>query len=338
MRRLSSIIVLLWASLPMIAQSPHGEELKIDCGQCHNPQGWTVYLDDVTFDHNESTSFPLEGAHAQTDCRLCHESMILSEVPATCVDCHDDVHSMSVGNDCMRCHTSQSWLVDEIPELHEMNGFPLIGAHSTLSCVECHEAETNLRFDRIGNECVECHFDDYVATENPPHEAAGYSTECTQCHSPLGFDWSADPIGHDFFPLELGHDIQDCTACHTTASFSDASPDCVSCHQADFLATTNPRHIELGFSTDCKLCHTLEPGWAPARFDTHDDQYFPIYNGTHAGTWDACLECHPSPNDYSIFTCLTCHLKGPTDGEHDDVNGYVYESNACLECHPDGNE
>jgi hypothetical protein len=24
------------------------------------------------------------------------------------------------------------------------------------------------------------------------------------------------------------------------------------------------------------------------------------------------------------------------DDEHNDVNGYIYESNACYECHPDG--
>jgi len=77
-----------------------------------------------------------------------------------CASCHVDIHSQSVGNDCVRCHTSETWLVDNIPELHEENGFPLIGSHSNLSCVECHTSETTLRFDRVGNECISCHRDD----------------------------------------------------------------------------------------------------------------------------------------------------------------------------------
>ena len=44
-----------------------------------------------------------------------------------------------------------------------------MGAHSTLSCVECHTSETNLRFDRIGNECISCHRDDYMAAKRPNH-------------------------------------------------------------------------------------------------------------------------------------------------------------------------
>jgi hypothetical protein len=26
------------------------------------------------------------------------------------------------------------------------------------------------------------------------------------------------------------------------------------------------------------------------------------------------------------------------DNEHDEVSGYVYESNACYSCHPDGED
>lgn len=398
--------------LHLAAQSPHGNELKIDCAQCHNPSGWLVDNDSIDFDHSLETSFELEGTHAQTDCKLCHETLVFEVAPSQCVDCHTDVHSMSVGNDCVRCHSSESWLVDDIPELHEENGFPLIGAHGNLSCVECHEAETNIRFDRIGNECISCHNDDYVATQNPNHELAGYSTNCTDCHNPLGFDWSADPISHDFFPLEKGHDITDCNACHTTSSFSDASPDCVLCHQTDYATTSNPNHVNLGLSTDCAVCHSLEPDWMPATFDIHnqffvlngehndirndcaachngdynvlpptdcfgchesdynnandpnhlangfstdcaschteddwepstfdhDGMYFPIFSGEHKGEWDKCTDCHTTPNDFTMFSCTVCHGRADTDGEHDGVNGYVYNSIDCLRCHPDGSE
>ncbi|MCB0851719.1 MAG: hypothetical protein KDD63_05835, partial [Bacteroidetes bacterium] len=337
MYRLSSIILLLlgYSALFAQSQSPHGEELKLNCSECHNSSGWTVNFSEVKFDHG-TTDFELVGAHGQIDCKLCHSSMIFSEAPMECASCHTDVHSMSVGDDCIRCHTPKDWLVENIPDLHEENGFPLIGAHSSLSCVECHSSETNLRFDRIGNECINCHREEYESTQNPNHQSAGYSTNCIDCHNPLAFGWEADVVTHDFFPLTKGHDIEDCSQCHTTGNFADADPACVSCHQTDFNQTTSPDHEALGFPDDCAACHTTDPGWMPAEFPDHDGLYFPIYSGKHKGEWSECTECHNNPNDYSDFTCLTCHVDPETSNEHNGISGYVYESNACLVCHPDG--
>jgi hypothetical protein len=320
--------------IPIFAQSPHGEELKIDCAQCHNPAGWNIEADDIKFDHS-TTEFELEGAHLITDCKECHTSMIFDEAPSDCISCHLDAHSMSVGNDCLRCHTSQTWLVDNIPELHEENGFPLIGAHSSLSCIECHTSETIVRFDRVGNDCINCHREDYLATQSPDHMGSGFSTDCVECHNPLGGGWEADLIDHDFFPLTMGHDIQDCSECHTTGNFSDANPDCVSCHQIDYDQSSNPNHQAADFNTDCVSCHTTNPGWTPATFD-HDELFFPIYSGEHAGEWDDCIDCHTDPSNFSIFTCITCHMNPETDEEHQGISGYIYESNACLICHPTG--
>ncbi|WP_136073129.1 hypothetical protein [Candidatus Ulvibacter alkanivorans] len=480
MYRLSPIILVLCCIASMYGQSPHGESLTIDCAQCHNPEGWTIETETLQFDHN-TTDFELEGTHAQVDCKACHTTLVFDEAPTDCFSCHTDVHSQSVGNDCMRCHTSESWLVFNIPEIHEENGFPLIGAHTNLSCVECHSDESTLIFNRIGNECIECHRDDYVATQNPNHLAAGFSTDCLECHNPLGFGWDAEGITHDFFPLTQGHDIQDCNQCHTTGNFSDASPDCFSCHMEDFATTTNPNHANAGFSTDCIECHTTSPGWMPATVDhdffpltlghdiqdcnqchengnfnntptdcfachmddyaqtsdpdhenagfstdcaschstnpgwmpatvnhdffpltlghnlqdctqchengdfqntptdcfachmddyaqtndpdhqaanfptdcaschttnpgwmpatfDHDQMYFPIYSGRHDDVWTSCTDCHNNPNNFAVFTCLNCHPAGETAEDHDEVPGYMYESNACFQCHPTGED
>ena len=317
------------------AQSPHGEGFKMDCAACHVPDSWTVMRDPLAFDH-DTTRFQLMGAHRSVDCRECHIALDLVTPPSSeCISCHLDVHAMSVGNDCVRCHTNDNWLVDDIPELHEQNGFPLIGVHSDLSCVDCHSSDNTLYFARLGNECVNCHEDSYLAAKDPDHVAAGFSTDCLECHDPLGFGWTTANVTHDFFPLTQGHDIQDCSQCHTTGNFSDASPECVSCHQDDYNATVSPDHSVSGFSTDCAMCHTTAPGWSPATFD-HDAEFFPIYSGTHNGQWSACIECHPNPMDYSIFTCTTCHTNPETDGQHDGIPGYIYESGACLSCHPNG--
>ncbi len=329
MYRLSlTIILVLWGILPLAAQSPHGEGLKMDCVKCHNPSGWDINYRTLQFDH-ASTDYPLEGSHAQTDCKLCHSTLVFDEAPSTeCISCHADIHSQSVGNDCVRCHTSETWLVDNIPELHEENGFPLIGAHSNLSCVECHTSETVVRFDRIGNDCISCHQDDYASTQSPNHQSAGFSMDCAECHNPLGFGWDSESINHDFFPLTLGHDIQDCTQCHTTESYSDASPECVSCHQDDYASTQDPNHTTSGFSMDCASCHTTNPGWSPADIGNHD--FFPLTLGHDI---QDCAQCHNTDNYGDISPdCVSCHNDDydSTQNPNHTTSGF---STDCVACH-----
>lgn len=329
MRRILIILVFLIPGHLVMAQSPHGEDFVMDCAACHDPSGWSVSLANVTFDHS-TTHFDLEGTHALIDCRECHTSFVFDEVENDCISCHQDVHSQSVGNDCVRCHSTDNWLVDEIPELHEENGFPLLGAHTNLSCVECHINETNLRFDRIGNECISCHLDDFQTAENPNHASAGYSTDCITCHSPLAFEWTAEVVVHDFFPLTLGHDINDCAACHDLNNFSNISPECVACHVNDFTATTNPDHQALGFSNDCAACHTLDPDWNPARLDNHNDFY--ALNGAHADIANDCVACHMGDYNNTPNTCFGCH-QSDYNGADDPNHAQLGFSTDCLECH-----
>jgi len=325
MYRLSSIIIAILVYASAFAQSPHGDELKVNCNQCHNPSGWEIDIYLMRFDHSK-TDFKLKGAHTQTDCKACHETLVFSEAPNQCASCHNDIHSSSVGNDCVRCHTSNTWLVDNIPEIHEENGFPLVGSHSSLSCVDCHFSETNLRFDNIGNECISCHREDYMEVKSPDH--TNFSTDCLECHNPVGDGWDTDNIGdHDFFPLTLGHDNLDCTQCHTTGDFSDVDPNCVTCHQTDYDGTTNPNHSNTGFSTDCASCHTTSPGWTPANIN-HD--FFPLTQGHDI---QDCTQCHITAN-YSDAdpNCVICHqtdYDGTTNPNHSNT-GF---STDCASCH-----
>lgn len=307
----------------------------MDCAACHTPENWTSLKSEMAFNH-DTTGFALDGVHTDTDCKLCHTSLVFDQTPNDCMSCHQDVHSQSVGNDCARCHNTDSWLVDNIPELHEENGFPLVGSHVGLSCVDCHISETNSRFDRVGNDCFSCHKNDYISAQDPNHQLSGFSTNCIECHNPMGFGWETEVVDHDFFPLVLGHDNLSCNECHSTSNFSDVSADCFECHQQDYQNTSDPSHQATGYSTDCASCHTLDPGWTPATFD-HDAQYFPIYSGEHEGEWSACVDCHKNPSNYADFTCFQCHLNPETDEDHLGISGYTYESNACLVCHPQGN-
>lgn len=358
MRRLPSLILLLGWVVGLQAQSPHGAELQINCASCHTADGWDIPASHWKFDklaqpgksrvtgwkmpvdtsrfNHYATNFALTGQHATADCRQCHASLVFTGTSMECNTCHTDVHNQTVGNDCARCHNTNHWLVDNITELHQNNGFPLVGAHALANCKDCHKSESALRFDRIGNDCISCHTPDYMATTNPNHATSGFSTNCVDCHDHTGFDWASDGINHNFFPLTKGHDISDCAQCHTNGNFANTPATCVSCHQADYNAAANPQHTAANFSQNCVECHTTDPGWMPASFVQHDAAYFPIYSGTHKGEWNQCSECHTNPSNYAEFTCTTCHANPETDNEHNGIGGYAYNSPACLACHPTG--
>jgi hypothetical protein len=198
-----------------------------------------------------------------------------------------------------------------------------MGAHKTADCGDCHKSESNLRFDAIGVNCIDCHRQEYESTTKPNHVQAGYSTDCITCHSINAFQWSGVGINHSFFPLTGGHSIPKCSDCHKGGTYTGLSKDCYSCHQTDYINSTNPRHSTLGFPVTCEVCHTLTPGWSPASYKQHD-QVFRIYSGNHKGEWDKCTDCHTDPNNYSMANCKACHS---------DAHDGKYTNAKCLECH-----
>ncbi|MBK8883106.1 MAG: hypothetical protein IPN67_12200 [Bacteroidales bacterium] len=320
-------------------ESPHGSDFKVTCSTCHSSKGWEFDTSIYSFDHNR-TKFALTGQHIQAGCRDCHISLVFSEAKTECNECHTDVHQSTAGLDCGRCHTPASWLVNNIMEIHQTSRFPLLGAHRTADCSDCHKSETSVRFDVPGVNCIDCHRENYTSATNPNHSVAGFSEDCSSCHPVNSFTWTGAGFNHSFFPLAQGHSGLNCTECHKTASYADANPDCLTCHQSDYDNTTNPNHQSMGFPTTCSICHTLSPGWKPAAFKDHDNESFPIYSGRHNGTWNSCADCHTNPASYAQFTCLSCHEHNKTsmDNQHDEVGGYSYNSTECLRCHPRGNE
>ncbi|MEK7257266.1 MAG: hypothetical protein AAB316_21105, partial [Bacteroidota bacterium] len=331
MRHLTILLFLFLLLATAFAQNPHGTSLKIDCAACHSPDGWKITAEtwqqpvpptstaSQRFTHDQ-TDFPLTGKHASVDCRDCHQSLVFEEAQPDCISCHTDLHQMTVGKDCARCHSTSHWLVDNISELHFDNGFPLLGNHAVADCRDCHVSETALRFNRIGNDCLNCHLDEFQATAAPDHEAAGYSMDCTICHdfaSP-SWQWTGGAGNHGFFPLTKGHQIEDCNRCHIGGDFTNTPTDCFACHQDDFQATTSPDHEAGNFPTDCSICHTTDPGWQATDFKQHDQLYFPIFSGKHNGEWNECTDCHTTPGDFKAFSCIDCH-------EHDDPGDLANE-------------
>jgi len=344
--RVGAVLCLLSMSLGSgVAQSgedrapyPHGT-FRADCTGCHAANSWSPPSFKESWDHGEF-GFPLAQGHSGVECRDCHASLDFSKATAACVGCHFDRHEGVLGADCSRCHSTREFR-DRVAflRMHELTSFPLPGAHATVDCEACHAGGADDVIDYTLNTpvtCDGCHLSDYESTQDPDHVAAGFPTDCTQCHSLVG--WEDGDFDHAFFPLTDGHGGLPCGQCHVGGVYEGTSADCYVCHQADFEGVEDPDHVAAGFPTDCLACHTTAQ-WQGAQFD-HDAMYFPIYTGKHREAWDSCADCHLNPGNYGTFCCTNCHEhnQGDTDDDHDEVSGYQYNCTSCFSCHPDGSD
>jgi predicted CXXCH cytochrome family protein len=327
MRILSLLVLcLFFVFFTQQPNSPHGKDFKVSCRMCHSSMGWQLDKSTYSFNHDK-TKFALTGQHNDVNCRQCHASLIFSGAKRECNECHLDVHQATTGLDCGRCHTAASWLVNNITEIHQRSRFHLVGAHRTADCTDCHISESLVRFDVPGVECIDCHREDYMATTNPNHIQSGISEDCSICHQINAFQWSGGGFNHNLFRLAQGHSAVKCTECHTSGTFTALDPDCYSCHQRDFVATTSPNHTSSNFPTTCSNCHTLAAGWKPAAFD---HSTFPLTLGHSSAS---CNDCHTSGNyDVLPTDCSSCHQKdfiAATNPNHV-AAGFA---TVCTQCH-----
>ena len=210
-----------------------------DCARCHKESGWKL----TSFNHDQMTRFPLQGAHAAVRCETCHtappDKLKLS---MECATCHraDDVHAGKLGAACSRCHNSSDWK-SNVRFDHSLSRFPLLGKHAQIQCVECHADRT---FGSKGTTCADCHKDDHHAG------TLGTPSRCRDCHTPI--DWKAWSFDHDrrtSFPLDGRHHGLICAACHSRPGDPAATGTrCIDCHRRD------DRHRG-GFGEDCERCH-----------------------------------------------------------------------------------
>jgi hypothetical protein len=301
-----------------------------DCSRCHTPASWLV--NNITQIHQMSR-FPLVGAHRTADCASCHksENPLRFDVPGVnCIDCHRDKFTATTNpnhvqagfsEDCSGCHliTSFSWTGAGFNH----SFFPLEKGHSIPTCFDCHKNGT---FTKIPTDCNSCHQADYLGTTSPNHATANFPTTCETCHS-LAKGWKPATFDHSIFPLTQGHSLAKCEDCHVGGNYTTVSTDCYSCHQAKYLATTNPNHIAANFPTTCATCHSTAIGWTPAKYD---HSAFPLTNG-HANL--ACDLCHINGN-YNITStdCYSCH-KTQYDNTTNPNHASLSFPTTCLTCH-----
>ncbi len=156
---------------------PHEGQEGQDCASCHNEQSWT---EQVAFDHDLGTSFPLIGQHRDTECAECHETKRFTDASDQCVDCHrdDDIHNASLGLDCGECHNPNDWSF-WIFDHDRQTQFPLDGAHQDLDCASCHVRPMDDRLS-LPKDCAGCHRDDDV------HHGE-FGNDCLRCHNTRTF-------------------------------------------------------------------------------------------------------------------------------------------------------
>ena len=303
-----------------------------DCVACHGASATT--WEDAEFSH---AVFPLRGEHRLAQCSDCHSSGVYAGLSADCVSCHlDDYNSADdpdhqaseFPTDCAACHGTSAATWEDAEFSHA--AFPLRGEHQLAQCSDCHSGGV---YAGLSTDCVSCHLDDYTGADDPDHQASGFPTDCIACHGTSFTSWLDATFDHSVYWLLQGaHANLSCSSCHEQGY--NLPKDCYGCHAQDYENTTDPDHSTAGFPPDCVLCHfPTHLLWSQAVFD----HQFPIDSGKHSNA--SCSDCHVSSN-FREFSCLTCHPHDKTrmDNQHQDVTGYVYESQACYACHPQGTE
>jgi len=326
----------------------HQGNLSENCASCHS----TVSFTDVeSVSLHARTNFPLTGAHIQITCASCHvdsQGGAFTTLNTECIACHrteyqgaTTINHVAAGfsTECTTCHNTTLWRGGvRFAHADAASGFPLLGAHARITCESCHTVPgfQTIFPARSANDCIACHQADFQRE----HSGAGFPTTCASCHSVD--TWRGAVASHEAagvnFPLLGAHARIKCSSCHVIPGFQtifsprDAN-DCIACHQADFQR----EHTGSGFPTTCASCHTTDT-WNGATFKDHDARFFPIFSGKHRGRWSSCQTCHTTPNNFSSFTCFSCHehSQARTNGKHREVGGYAYVSRLCLACHPGG--
>lgn len=323
---------LVATPLPAQERNPHRELGGRDCAGCHTTSGWTS----VSFNH-AATRFPLTGRHVVAPCTGCHDLRDFRGATAECRACHQDPHRGDAGASCEQCHTPNGWTQVLAADAHARTRLPDLGVHASLPCADCHRSTGVQPFTAAVAACVTCHRPAYAATQNPSHAALGLGTRCDECHQ-LAVWRPALFARHDaVFGIYRGEHAgswRSCATCHPVASDYRVYT-CTTCHANG--PTTREHEGIPGYGWESTACLGCHPGGTRSGDLSFHVPLFPLFAGPHAGQWTACSQCHTSPADRSVISCVAgCHAQPGTDAFHQSIPGYAYQTAQCRTCHPDG--
>ncbi len=303
---------------------PHGGRMQFGCATCHDQ---AAFADHFVPDHENWLS--LFGAHADLDCRACHEAGTehalenlqpdSRQQARTCGDCHQTPHSerFLAGNGaalgkqpnatCSECHPLDlpkftDLRVSVTPEQHAHGGFPLALPHDKVACAGCHTpavAYAERHPGRGPRQCQACHEDPHGAQF--PSET--FANGCIDCHAATHFaptEFDRQRHAQTALPLDGQHAEIECHDCHTDSGddsprrFHGTPQRCEQCHadaHADLFARTGQPPAANPRGT-CAECHGTD-AFAHvdhARFDHEGRTGFAV---TGAHTQIECADCHP---------------------------------------------
>ncbi|MBS2026081.1 MAG: cytochrome C [Deltaproteobacteria bacterium] len=240
-------------------EAPHGKT-GTACSACHLTSSWTQ----VKFDH-ERTGFALHGAHQKLQCASCHGGDLARKLPVSCAGCHADTHTGEFGTRCASCHEETSWRPLFDVDAHRRTNFPLTGRHALMPCQECHLDRRDRSFTRAALDCAGCHRADYDRTGalTIDHAAAGFGTNCRQCHVPWSWKDARFAAHETCFQIASGkHAGIRCRDCHTslpTTTSASCDTGTASCQRCHTCGQVTPRHRDVsGFQCQdakCYQCH-----------------------------------------------------------------------------------
>jgi hypothetical protein len=330
------------AQLP-VSRNPHGT-IDIPCENCHTSTSWKPIRSVPEFNHDK-TRYPLRGMHEKVQCVQCHTKLVFTNVGSKCADCHADIHRRQFGANCEQCHTVTGWAVSVQAIQNHFNRFPLVGAHASLDCADCHKSAATGQFQGLSTECYSCHAKDFQQAANPKHVGTAFDPmKCTNCHGMntwLGATFDHNSTG---FPLTGTHLQAACSTCHINNNYnlSGILPTACGnsgCHLTTWQQTANPAHASAATFfpiATCSTCHTSTVTWTGAIFD-HNSTGFPLTNG-HANV--GCASCHIN-NNYNLTTTPTdcgnsgCHLTTwqQTNNPVHKSAGAQFAVTNCAVCH-----
>ncbi len=297
-----------------------------DCETCHTQTAWLP----STFDH-DGQYFPVySGEHngEWNDCSDCH-TIASNYAVFECITCHehnqqdmDDKHQgvqgyIYISTECFACHPDGT---AEGAFNHNTSQFPLLGAHTTANCSDCHQTG----YLNTPLECYSCHENSFANAQNPNHVSLGLSNDCSTCHNSDA--WIPGSFDHQNTGFELlgQHTQTQCADCHSNGIVNTPNQ-CYDCHETNFVLA--PDHQSAGYPTDCEMCHN-STAWNQAAFD-HSQTNFPL-TGAHVST--NCSECHSTGFTGTTSMCFDCHtedFQNSTNPNHQSLG----LSNQCDECH-----
>lgn len=279
---------------------PHAKQFTKTCASCHTQKGF----DQLTFDHNKDSPFPLVGKHQPVPCGKCHDPGKYKGLDHRCQGCHVDFHNKQLGVECSRCHAPRAMNDIEFDHKREAK-FRLNGAHLKTACNQCH---LDYHYRPLPFDCASCHTD--------VHKGA-FGNSCERCHTTTSFKPRTG--FHDFGEFSLGgvHDRLDCLTCHGPKAPVRIQPaQCMSCHK-------DPHMNSLGSS--CPDCHT-QNSWLPSTF-RHNQTGFEL-SGAHR--FLSCDRCHFNRVYGGLpQECGFCHLKDFSAT----LPGHLGAPTACEACH-----